>query len=125
MKPMYFKLCHNHENKTLTIPRAALQFSGLADAEELTLQAGPGCILISRRDLNVREAAGTIAQLYEMTDRLMELLVDASREVAGELEDVPDPLDALDEEVREDLIACGADPDGLRFLLEMEGLADE
>ena len=125
MKPMYFKLCHNPENKALTIPRAALQLSGLADAEELTLQAGRGYILVSRRDLNVREAAGTIAQLYGVVDRLMEQLVDASREAAGELEDVPDPLDELDEEVRDDLLACGADADGLRFLLEMEEPADE
>ena len=125
MKPKYFKLCHNPANKTLTIPRAALQLSGLADAEELTLQAGTGYILVSRHDLNVREAASTIAQLYGVVDRLMEQLVDASREAAGELEDVPDPLDELDEEVRDDLIACGADPDGLRFLLEMEELEDE
>ena len=40
MKPMYFKLCHNPENKTLAIPRAALQLSGLADAEELILLTG-------------------------------------------------------------------------------------
>ena len=91
MKPMYFKLCHNPENKTLTIPRAALQLSGLTDAEELTLQAGTGYILVSRQDLNVREAASTIAQLYGVVDRLMEQLVDASREAAGKLEDVPDP----------------------------------
>ena len=113
------------ENKKQQIPYPAMEVSSLADAEELALQAGPGCILISRRDLNVREAAGTIVQLYGVVDRLMEQLVDASREAAGELEDVPDPLDELDEEVREDLIACGADPDGLRFLLEMEGPADE
>ena len=37
MKPMYFELCHNPENKTLAIPRAALQLSGLVDAEELIL----------------------------------------------------------------------------------------
>ena len=122
---MQFILSRNPESKKQQIPYPAMEVSGLANAEELTLQAGPGCILISRRDLNVREAAGTIAQLYEVVDRLMALLVDASREAAGELEDVSDPLDELDEEVREDLIACGADPDGLRFLLEMEGLADE
>ena len=125
MKPMYFKLCHNPANKPLTIPRAALQLSGLADAEELTLQAGTGYILVSRQDLNVREAASTIAQLYGVVDRLMEQLVDASREAAGKLEDVPDPLDELDEEVLDDLLACGADAEGLRFLLEMEELEDE
>ena len=125
MKPMYFKLYHNPANKTLTIPRAALQLSGLADAEELTLQAGTGYILVSRQDLNVREAASTIAQLYGVVDRLMEQLVDASREAAGKLEDVPDPLDELDEEVLDDLLASGADAEGLRFLLEMEELEDE
>ena len=125
MKPMYFKLYHNPANKTLSIPRAALQFSGLADAEELTLQVGTGYILVSRHDLNVREAASTIAQLYGVVDRLMEQLVDASREAAGKLEDVPDPLDELDEEVLDDLPACGADAEGLRFLLEMEELEDE
>lgn len=40
MKPMYFELYHNPENKTLAIPRAALQLSGLADAEELILLTG-------------------------------------------------------------------------------------
>ena len=40
MKPMYFKLCHNPANKTLTIPRAALQLSNLTDAEELILLTG-------------------------------------------------------------------------------------
>ena len=40
MKPMYFELCHNPENKTLAIPRAALQLSGLAGAEELILLTG-------------------------------------------------------------------------------------
>ena len=43
MKPMYFKLCHNPENKTLAIPRAALQLSGLADAEELILHTAHLC----------------------------------------------------------------------------------
>src|SRR5699024_856742 len=125
MRPMYCKLYRNPANKRLTIPRAALQLSGLADAEGRTLQVSTRYILVSRHDLNVREAASTIAQLHGVVDRLIEQLVDASREAAGELEDVSDPLDELDEEVREDLIACGADPDGLRFLLEMEGLADE
>lgn len=40
MKPMYFKLYHNPANKTLTIPRAALQLSNLTDAEELILLTG-------------------------------------------------------------------------------------
>ena len=75
--------------------------------------------------LRIAWETGITAVVLPEFDRLMEQLVDASREAAGELEDVPDPLDELDEEVREDLIACGAAPDGLRFLLEMEGPADE
>ena len=52
MKPMYFKLYHNPENKTLTIPRAALQLSGLADAEELILHTGGGYVLAARNALS-------------------------------------------------------------------------
>ena len=47
MKPMYFELCHNPENKTLAIPRAALQLSGLADAEELILHTGGGYVMVA------------------------------------------------------------------------------
>ena len=42
MKTLYFKLYHNPENKTLTIPRAAIQLSNLTDAEELILHTGGG-----------------------------------------------------------------------------------
>lgn len=75
--------------------------------------------------MTVREAVSTIAHLNAVVDSLMEELVSASREAAGELEDDPDPLDELDEEVLDDLLAYGADSEGLRFLLEMEALADE
>ena len=63
---------------------------------------------------------GTIAHLYEAIDSLMEQLVDASKEAASELEDAPDPLEEVDENVLDDLLACGADPDGLRLLLALE-----
>lgn len=55
MKTMYFKLCHNPENKTLTIPRAALQLSGLADAEELILHTGGGYVMAARSGLSASE----------------------------------------------------------------------
>ena len=55
MKPMYFELCHNPENKTLAIPRAALQLSGLADAEELILHTGGGYVLAARNALSTLE----------------------------------------------------------------------
>ena len=46
----------------------------------------------------------------------MEQLVDASKEAASTLEDTHDLLDELDEVVLNDLLANGADPDGLRLL---------
>ena len=39
---MKFTICHDTSKKTLAIPRAALQLSGLEDAERLTLHA-PCC----------------------------------------------------------------------------------
>ena len=45
---MYFKLYHDPQQKTLTIPRAALQLSELSTAEEMTLHAERGCVLLAR-----------------------------------------------------------------------------
>ena len=122
---MKFILHREADSKSQKIPYAALQISALAGATELAVQTGDGCILICRNELTVREAASTIAQLNAIIESLMEELVDASKEAARELEDVPDPLDELDEEVLDNLLACGADSEGLRFILEMEALADE
>ena len=49
---MKFTICHDTSKKTLAIPRAALQLSGLEDAERLTLRAGHGCVVLLH-DLNV------------------------------------------------------------------------
>ena len=117
---MMFILHRDPDNKIQKIPYAVLQVSALADAEELTVQTGDGCVLLCRNVLTTREAVGTIAHLYEAIDSLMEQLVDASKEAASELEDGPDPLEELDENVLDDLLACGADPDGLRLLLALE-----
>ena len=122
---MRFNLHHDPERKTLTIPRAALQISHLADAEELLLYAGEGSILLSRRELSTREAIQTITQLSCVVGNLMTQLVDASQEMAGQPEEREDPLDEFDEGTLEDLMDCGADPDGLRMLLLMEETADE
>ena len=43
---MKFHLNHDPANKTLTIPCAALQFSGLADVSDLILHTDSGCILL-------------------------------------------------------------------------------
>ena len=122
---MKFNLHHDPERKTLTIPRAALQISRLADAEELLLYAGEGSILLSRRELSTSEAIQTLTNLGRIAGNLMTQLVDASQEMAGQPEEREDPLDEFDEGTLEDLMDCGADPDGLRMLLLMEEPADE
>ena len=55
MKSMCFKLYHNPEKKTLVIPRAALQLSGLSDVEELLLNSGDGYVLTTKYGLDTRE----------------------------------------------------------------------
>ena len=122
---MKFNLHHDPERKTLTIPRAALQISHLADAEELLLYASEGSILLSRSELSTREAIQTLTNLGRIAGNLMTQLVDASQEMAGQPEEREDPLDEFDEGTLEDLMDCGVDPDGLRMLLLMEETSDE
>ena len=43
---MKFHLNHDPANKTLTIPRAALQLSGLAETSDLTIHTENGCVLL-------------------------------------------------------------------------------
>ena len=122
---MKFNLHHDPEHKTLTIPRAALQLSNLADAEELFLYVDEGCILLGRKGVSTREAIKTITHLGCVIGSLMTQLVDASQEMAGQPEEQEDPLSEFDEGTLKDLMDCGADPDGLRMLLLMEETADE
>ena len=121
---MKFVLNRNHENRNQKIPFPAMQMAGLADAEQLTIQADAGSILISREDITARQAITTITHLYEVIDSLILQLVDASNEIVDVL-DIPDPLEAVDEELLDDLLECGANPDGLRLLLAVEDEADE
>lgn len=121
---MKFVLNRNPENRNQKIPFPAMQMAGLADAEQLTIQADAGSILISREDITARQAITTITRLYEVIDSLILQLVDASNEIVDVL-DIPDPLEAVDEELLDDLLECGANPDGLRLLLAVEDEADE
>ena len=57
---MKFSLNHNPANKTLAIPRAALQLSGLADVSDLLLHTDSGCILLLPGDPTVAELLKTI-----------------------------------------------------------------
>lgn len=118
---MKFVLHRNPENRNQKVPFPALQIAGLADAEDLTIQADAGSILISREDITPQQAITTITHLYEVIDALILQLVDASNEIVNVL-DLPDPLDTVDEDLLDELLGCGANPDGLRLLL---GLEDE
>lgn len=121
---MKFVLHRNAENRNQKIPFPAMQVAGLADAEQLTIQADAGSILISREDITARQVITTITHLYEVIDSLILQLVDASNEIVDVL-DIPDPLETVDEDLLDDLLECGANPDGLRLLLAVEDEADE
>ena len=121
---MKFVLNRNPENRNQKIPFPAMQMAGLADAEQLTIQADAGSILISREDITARQAITTITHLSEVIDSLILQLVDASNEIVDVL-DIPDPLEAMDEDLLDDLLECGANLDGLRLLLAVEDEADE
>ena len=122
---MKFILYRDPSNKSQKIPYEAMQTAGLASAEKLVLYTPGGCILLCRDKVSPREAVETITHLNEAADFLMEQLVDASKEAASTLEDTHDLLDELDEVVLNDLLANGADPDGLRLLLLQEDEKDE
>lgn len=81
---MKFKICHDPEKKTLSIPRAALQLSHLSDAEKLDLLAGDGFVLTARDDLSAAECVGMIQTLSDLTVGLIARLAEASREAAKE-----------------------------------------
>lgn len=122
---MKFMLYRDPNKRSQKIPYPAMQVSGLADVSELVLHADAGFILIGRTDLSTREAVNTISHLNQLADSLMLQLVNASIVAGSELDDVPDLLDELDQDVLENLTCSGADPDGLRLLLEQEGIQDE
>ena len=50
---MKFNLNHDPNNKTLAIPRAALQLSGLAGVSDLILHTDSGCIPVSYTHLTL------------------------------------------------------------------------
>ena len=51
---MKFNLNHDPNNKTLAIPRAALQLSGLAGVSDLILHTDSGCVLLLPEKLSYR-----------------------------------------------------------------------
>ena len=71
MKSMCFKLYHNPEKKTLVIPRAALQLSGLSDVEELLLNSGDGYVLATKYGLDTRECVHFLEFLFSTSKSLL------------------------------------------------------
>ncbi len=122
---MKFYVHRDPNNKLQKIPYAAMQIAGLADREDLTLQADEGCILLSHDHLSTRETIQTATLLKQVTIDLMRQLVEASQEMASKPEEREDPLNQFDETMIEALVDCGADPDGLRMLLVLEESEDE
>lgn len=122
---MKFYVHRDPSNKLQKIPYAAMQIAGLADREDLTLQADEGCILLRHDHLSTRETIQTAALLKQVTVDLMRQLVEASQEMASQPEEREDPLNQFDETMIEALVDCGADPDGLRMLLVLEESEDE
>ena len=75
---MKFSLNHDPNNKTLSIPRAALQLSGLADISDLLLHTDSGCILLLPGDPTVAELLKTISLISAVTPQLISRLAEAA-----------------------------------------------
>lgn len=76
---MKFNLNHDTNNKTLAIPRAALQLSGLAGVSDLILHTDSGCVLLLPGDPTVAEMLKTISMLSTVTPQLISRLAERSQ----------------------------------------------
>ena len=76
---MKFNLNHDPNNKTLAIPRAALQLSGLAGVSDLILHTDSGCILLLPGDPTVAELLKTISLISTVTPQLISRLAERSQ----------------------------------------------
>ena len=68
---MKFHLNHDPANKTLTIPRAALQLSGLAETSDLTIHTENGCVLLLPEKLSVAQTLKTFQLLTAINAELL------------------------------------------------------
>ena len=80
---MKFTICHDTSKKTLAIPRAALQLSGLEDAERLALHTEHGCIVLTRQGGTARERLDAIRLLYDLNIGMVVRLALDSRSASG------------------------------------------
>ena len=119
---MKFTICHDTNKKTLAVPRAALQLSGLEDAERLTLHVGHGCVALTRQEPTARERLETIRLLHNLNiGMLVCLALDSRAAETGPRKRVPRALRAYDAEFLDMLELCGVDLYGLGALLIREG----
>ena len=118
---MRFVLYHDTNKKTLAIPRAALQLSGLEDAERLTLHVEHGCVALTRQEPTARERLEAIRLLRNLNiGMLVRLALDSRAAEAGPRKRVPRALRAYDAEFLDMLEHCGVDLFGLGALLTRE-----
>ena len=110
---MKFTICHDTSKKTLAIPRAALQLSGLEDAERLALHTEHGCIVLTRQEPTAREQLEAI--------RLVVRLALDSRPSSGmPCKRASEVFRSYDAEFLDMLEHCGVDLFGLGALLTRE-----
>ena len=122
---MKFTLRRDPDNRSQKIPYPAMQLSGLADAEELTIHAGESCILLVKNDLSTRDAAKALVFLNGIVSSLADQLEEKSSEMASRQAAFDDPLDEFDDAELATLDAFDIDLDGLRMLLAAEEMDDE
>ena len=118
---MKFTICHDTSKKTLAIPRAALQLSGLEDAERLTLRAGHGCVVLTRQEGAARERLETIWLLHDLNVGMVVRLALDSRPSSGmPCKRASEVFRSYDAEFLDMLEHCGVDLFGLGALLARE-----
>ena len=118
---MKFTICHDTSKKTLAIPRAALQLSGLEDAERLTLRAGHGCVVLTRQEGAARERLETIRLLHDLNVGMVVRLALDSRPSSGmPCKRASEVFRSYDAEFLDMLAHCGVDLFGLGALLARE-----
>ena len=118
---MKFTICHDTSKKTLAIPRADLQLSGLEDAERLTLRAGHGCVVLTRQEGAARERLETIRLLHDLNVGMVVRLALDSRPSSGmPCKRASEVFRSYDAEFLDMLEHCGVDLFGLGALLARE-----
>ena len=121
---MKFTICHDTSKKTLAIPRAALQLSGLEDAERLTLRAGHGCVVLTRQEGAARERLETIRLLHDLNvGRVVRLALDSRPSSGMPCKRASEVFRSYDAEFLDMLEHCGVDLFGLGALLAREETA--